>query len=182
MVFNEYTKRRILFYHAKDYRPRRIAELLLQEGITASSRGIALFIARCEKTGTSDRRPGSSRPTKITNEMKAMVEKQMARDDETTVKELHIVLAAEDIFVSHGTVLRCRKKLGWTFRGIAYCQMIRAVNKTKRLEWARTYASEADTGFQDVIFTDETSVQLESHRPFCCRKTGQPPKPKPRYG
>ena len=182
MVFNEYTKRRILFYHAKDYRPRRIAELLLQEEITAGSRGIARFIARCEKTGTSDRRRGSSRPTKITDVMKAVVERQMARDDETTAKELHAILAAEDILVSHCTVLRCRKMLGWTSRGSAYCQMIRAVNKTKRLEWARTYASEADTGFLDVIFTDETSIQLESHRRFCCRKTGQPPKPKPRYG
>ena len=59
-----------------------------------------------------------------------------------------------------------RKALGWTFRGSAYCQMIRDANKVKRLEWARAYASEADTGFLDVILTDETSIQLESHHRF----------------
>ena len=103
----------------------------------------------------------------------------MARDDETMAKQLHTILTAEDIFVSQRTVLRCRKMLGWTFRGSAYCQMIREANKTKRLELARTYASEADTGFLDVIFTDETSIQLESHRRFCCRKTGEPPSLNP---
>ena len=32
---------------------------------------------------------------------------------------------------SHSTILRNRRSLGWTFRGSAYCQMIRDVNKTK---------------------------------------------------
>ena len=59
--------------------------------------------------------------------------------------------------------------------------MIREANKVKRLDWARQYLDEAKTFFLDVIFTDETSIQMESHRRFCCRKTGEPPKNKPRY-
>ena len=34
--------------------------------------------------------------------------------------------------------------------------------------------------FDDVIWSDETSVQLEAHRCFCYRKEGMKPKPKPR--
>lgn len=34
--------------------------------------------------------------------------------------------------------------------------------------------------FHDVIWSDETTVQLESHRRFCCRKKGQKPRYKPR--
>ena len=34
--------------------------------------------------------------------------------------------------------------------------------------------------FKSVIWTDETSLQVESHRRFCCRNVGQRPKPKPR--
>lgn len=62
------------------------------------------------------------------------------------------------------------------FRGSAYCQVIRSENKAKRLEWARLHQGDR---FEDAIFTDESSIQLESHRRFCCRK-GEPPKNKPR--
>ena len=40
------------------------------------------------------------------------------------------------------TVLRCRAALGWTFRGSAYCQLIRQENKVKRLQWAQEHLSE----------------------------------------
>ncbi len=55
--------------------------------------------------------------------------------------------------------------------------MIRDANKQKRLDWA---LANTDRNFADVIWTDETSVQLESHRRFCCRKNGQKPRNKPR--
>ena len=59
----------------------------------------------------------------------------------------------------------------------AYCEMLREANKEKCLECALLYAHEADAGFLDVIYSDETSIQLETHRCFCCRKIGQPHKP-----
>ena len=49
--------------------------------------------------------------------------------------------------VSLQTILRCRSALGWTFRGSAYCQLIRRENKVKRLAWACEYQSEVDGGF-----------------------------------
>jgi hypothetical protein len=52
--------------------------------------------------------------------------------------------------------------------------MIREANKAKRLEWAQQYLHEAETGFLEVIYTDETSIQMENHRRFCCRKVGEP--------
>ncbi len=36
-------------------------------------------------------------------------------------------------------ILRGRRQLGWTYRGSAYCQLIRQANKVKRLEWARAH-------------------------------------------
>ena len=71
--------------------------------------------------------------------------------------------------------------MGWTRRGTAYCQLIRGPNKEKRLAWAKQYLHEAAGGFLDVIWTDECTVQMETHRRFCCRKIGQPPRNKPRY-
>ena len=42
------------------------------------------------------------------------------------------------------SILRWRKQLGWTFRGSAYCQLIRQNNKEKRLKWAREYLNESE--------------------------------------
>ena len=101
----------------------------------------------------------------------------MELDDETTAHQLHCLLEKKGYVISLATILRCRISLGWTFRGSAYCQLIREANKAKRLAWAKEYR---DDTFEDVIYTDECSVQLETHRRFCCRKNGQRPKPKPR--
>ena len=57
--------------------------------------------------------------------------------------------------------------------GTKYSQMIREVNKEKRLKWAK---ENLDMTFQDVIYTDETTVQIETHR-CTCYKWGY----KPRY-
>jgi hypothetical protein len=106
----------------------------------------------------------------------------MEKDDETTAVQLQRILVARRHPLALSTILRSRKKLGWTFRGSAYCQLIREQNKTKRLEWAqRNLATALNDGFKDVIWTDETTVQLEAHRRFACRKVGQPAKLKTRY-
>jgi len=114
----------------------------------------------------------------ITEEVRRIVEEQMRRDDETTASQLHVLLVSMGYTLNLRTVLRCRTSLGWTFRGSAYCQLIRDVNKQKRLDFARAHRSD---NFANVIFTDECSVQLETHRRRSCRKEGEPPKNKPRY-
>ena len=55
--------------------------------------------------------------------------------------------------------------------------MIREVNKVKRLEWARQ--NEGDD-FSNAIFSDETTVQIETHLRFCFTKSGLKPRYKPR--
>ena len=101
-----------------------------------------------------------------------IVEEQMQFDDETSTVQLHHLLNDRGYSILLRTILRCRTSLGWTFRGSAYCQLIREANKEKRLVWAREHVGES---FDDVIFTDESSIQMESHRRFCCRKQGMAP-------
>ena len=132
---------------------------------------------RYQKLATIARKQGSGRPTKINNIVLKLVEQQMRNDDETTAIQLHEVLTRHGIQLSLRTVLRSREQLGWMFRGSAYCQLIRDANKLKRLDWAREHMSD---NFEDVIWSDEASVQLETHRRRCYRKLGEAPKPKPR--
>lgn len=178
MVFSSYKKQRILFFYSKGYKAPTIAKLLHDEGLPYSRVGVAKFIKKFEETGTITRRVGSGRPSKVTAEIKQIVEDQMRLDDETTAVQLYRLLKDKGYNISLRTILRCRSALGWTFRGSAYCQHIRAKNKEKRLVWAREYL---DDTFDDVIWTDECTVQMASHRRFCCRKRGEPPKLKPRY-
>ena len=177
-MFSSYVKQRIVFFRAKGYKVPTIAKLLRREGIRSNRVGISKFLRMFEEAGNFNRRVGSGRPSKVTREIKQVVEEQMLHDDETTAVQLYRLLKDCGYNVGLRTVLRCRTSLGWTFRGSAYCQHIRERNRVKRLAWAQEHLAES---FDDVIWTDECSVQMESHRQFCCRKIGQPPNPKPRY-
>ena len=105
-----------------------------KEHLRTSRVGVAKFIAKYNETGSLMRRPGSGHPSKITPEMKAIVEAKMREDDEATAYQLHSLLVLNQFQISIRTVLRCRTALGWTFRGSAYCQLIQEGNKLKQLE------------------------------------------------
>ena len=181
MVLSTYAKQRIITLHGQGYRSPTITKLLKEEGLRASRVAVHKFLRKYQATSTIRRREGSGRPSKITPGIRRLVNERMEKDDETTATQLHQMLIEHGTLISLQTILRCRSALGWTFRGSAYCQLIRHVNKEKRLAWAREFRGEADAGFHDVIWSDESSIQLESHKRFCCRKQGCPPKCKPRY-
>ena len=67
------------------------------------------------------------------------------------------------------TIARIRNELGWSFTTAQYCQAIHEANKSKRLDWCTERIKEEET-FGDVIFTDESTVQLECHRRKCFRE------------
>ena len=179
MVFSDYVKERILFYHRSKKNSAQIVRCLAEEGHTASKVGVMKFLRRYRETGTIARVPGTGRVSKVTSEIRMVIEKQMEKNDESTGLELQKLLQKEvDGFdASLSSVLRWRNDLGWTAKGTKYCQMIREVNKEKRLKWAM---ENQDMTFQDVIYTDETTVQIETHRRTCCYKRGCKPRYKPR--
>ena len=178
MVYSNYKKQRILHYSRLGYKSPLIAKMLYREDLPCSRKCVHQFLKRFSETGTIGRKPGTGGKSKITCAVKTIVEQQMQLDDETTAFQLYHLLRSRGYDIHRRTILRCRTSLGWTFRGSAYCQLIRQANKQKRLDWARQNLNDL---FDNVIWTDECSVQLESHRRFCCRKIGVAPRLKPRY-
>ena len=176
-MYSTYKRQRIVYYFNQGHKAPTISRLLHAEGLSASRRGIHKFLTKYLQTGSIGRRPGSGRLSKITEEIKAIVDEQMNKDDQTTAYQLHCLLVSRGYNISIHTILCCRSLLGWTFRGTSYCQLIWHVNKQKCLDWAQ---ANTDLAFEDVIWTDECTLQLQSHRCFCCRKKGQPVKHKPR--
>ena len=79
--------------------------------------------------------------------------------------------------MSISTINKIKRELGWTLRGTRYCQLIRNANKPKRVQWAR---ENINNNFEDVIWTDETSVWLEQHAKRSYRKKGVAAKRKPK--
>ena len=176
MAYSEYIRQRTLSYYFQGLKPANTTLKLKEEGINISRVGVWKFVKRYQRDGTIHRRPGSGQPSKITAEVLRIVDAKMEHDDETTAVQLQKLLAEKGHQLSLHTILRSRAKLGWTFRGSAYCQLIRDIYKAKRLEWARQYLQESQTdGFHDVVWTDECTVQLETHRRHSCRRRGELP-------
>ena len=178
MVLSDYTKQRILSLAWKGCKVSAIVEcLVLEDGIRTTKQGVRQFLKRYAVYKTIARKPGSGLPPRLSPEVQQLIEDAMRADDETTATQLQGILASQQIYVSLATIVRNRLELGWTYRGSAYCQLIRHVNKQKRLDWAQKYMHDS---FEDVIWSDETTVQLETHRRHCYRKEGERPQLKPR--
>ena len=180
MVLSEHASQRILSHYFAGHKAPSIQKLLKAEGVSVSRVAIWKFLLKYKRTGTIARQEGSGRKSLLTRQVHKIVEEQMLKDDETTAIQLHRLLLEKGINVSCRSILRWRKQLGWTFRGSAYCQLIRQNNKEKRLKWAREYLNESEDGFENVIWSDESSIQCETHKRFCYRKKNCPPKRKPR--
>ena len=85
---------------------------------------VAIFKKKYRQTKSICRRSGSGRPSKLTAEVKAIVEEETRMDDEMTAHQLHQLLLSRGYRISLRTILRCRTSLGWTFHGSAYCQYL----------------------------------------------------------
>ena len=104
MVFSSYKKQRILFFYAKGYKAPTISKLLREESLPCSQVGVAKFIKKFEETGTIARRVGSGRPSKVTAEIRQIVEDQMRLDDETTAVQLYRLLKDKGYNISVLTI------------------------------------------------------------------------------
>ena len=95
MVYSSYKKQRILYFHRAGLKPPTITKALAKEGLKTSKYGVMKFLKRYIDTGTIARRPGSGRPCKITPAMKALIDQEMERDDETTATQIHALLVSK---------------------------------------------------------------------------------------
>ena len=100
-----------------------------------SKQSIRLFLKWYSERGTIGRKPGSGMTLKLPPAILQIIEQAMRNDDdETTATQLQVRLAAGNVHVLLSNILRDRRQLGWVYRGSAYCQLIRTVNKQKRLD------------------------------------------------
>jgi hypothetical protein len=107
----------------------------------------------------------------------------MEKNDETTATDLAKMIREQfQVDISETTIRRTRRKLGWLSTGTKYCQLVREANRKKRLRFCQDLQS-TNEKFQDVIFTDESSIAMERHSKITFHRWWEPPrlKGKPKH-
>ena len=133
---------------------------------------------RYVETGSIAMRQGSGKPTLRTAILLQTIEDIMQADDEAiSVQIRSYLLQRSQRLLSLSTI--CVSDANWAGRteGQSTANLFAKANKEKRLEWARAHLHD---NFEDVLWTVESSVQLQCHKRFCCRKKGEQPRPNPR--
>ena len=154
-------------------KPGQIVQILSAEGIKTTRQTVASTITRWEETGNCEDRWKTGRPRTLPETHCRFIDKKMAENDKLTASDmldlLHAKFGRYQCLYSMRTIARIRLELGWTFSTARYCQAIHEGNKAKRVEWCKERLIEGER-FDDVIFTDESTVELDRHRRKCFRK------------
>ena len=104
-------------------------------------------------------------PSVVTKKMTEFMGKRLEEDEELSATELHRLITRKfGKKVSAQTIRRflCQK-LHWVVVRTKTGPMISDRNKIKRMEFAKQCIAAKDS-FDDVIWTDESSVQLVRHK------------------
>ena len=136
-------------------------------------------MSRYQRTNSFQDAKRSGRKCKLKSKHLEFIDNKMKENDELTSKESKEKLSKEcGVEESTTTIRRVeRNELGWKSENARYCQFVRKPNKMKRLVFSLNAMVNKDL-FEDVIFTDETSVQIEQHARICFRRDGSQPKRK----
>lgn len=167
----------------------RIADLKRQleaeDGVIVSRQSLSRFLKKYKETGLIQDLPRAGRNPILKLDHCDFIDTKMEVNNELSAIELRDLLRKEfDIQVSRRTVQRMRRKLGWKFQKTHYCQLISEKNRKERLEFCLRMLA-TDEKFENVIFSDETKIQMESSTLRSARKSTdkryQRLRPKPKH-
>ena len=162
-MHDEYTRNRILALSNANKTPTEIVSILHEENIVIARTTVARIIWRTrEKKQGEQHQDRRGRPLKASSPVKRKINAVYRQNPEVTASELKNILENEltGIRIGVSTIKRARKAAGWICTQTRYCQMVRDANKIKHLEFCRKII-ETNDDFGNVIFTDESSVEIE---------------------
>ena len=135
--------------------------------VATTSQSIFKCVKRYSSTcvlAPATRRDNNIFPTKLTDFHRRCIGMWLRHNSELTsqiiVDKLFRVF---DIRVTTSYMSKVRKALGWCTRTLQYWQLISHKNKLCRVQWSLDALRSKET-FDNVIFTDETSVEMVAER------------------
>ncbi|WKY15642.1 hypothetical protein Q1695_000824 [Nippostrongylus brasiliensis] len=106
-----------------------------------------------------------------TEVIERVVKQSYTANSSTPTSAVRTLLRQQGVNVSERHIRRVREKLGFKRRTVKYCQMIRDVNKLKRVEFCTAMLNGNET-FSDCVFTDECTIQVEGNVRRCFTQDG----------
>ena len=170
------SRKRVIYLKRQGYSLQVIRQRLSKERNMVSLRSLQRLWSKFQKVHTVRDLPRATRPRLLTAEMVSVLEDCLRNDDEMTARKLKTKLGENfNNFpnVSLATIKRNHKECGWVCTRPHYCQLIRDANKGKRKEWCQ-HQLDNDEQFENIVFTDECTVQLDHHGRLCFRKEKAP--------
>ncbi|KXJ16808.1 Transposable element Tcb2 transposase [Exaiptasia diaphana] len=178
---SDYVKLRVL----NSFKKRRnvaetVRKLRSDDGIKIDRRTVSKLFKKFKTGQSTADKPNKGRTPTITKQHYDFIDQKLEENDELTSVGLQRLFREEmGICPSLSTIKRTRAKLGWQKTGPRYCQVVRETNRIARLSFAERCAAENEQ-FNNVLFTDESSIHLERHGKICFTKKGMLPKLKPK--
>ena len=160
--------------------PARIARELGKEDIVTTRRTVKRRIFCWTKGAGLADQSRSGRPSVVTKKMAEFMDKRVEEDEELSATELHRLITRKfGKKVSAQTICQfLHQKLRWIVVRTKTGPMISDRKKVKRMEFAKHCIAAKDS-FDDVIWTDESSVQLVRHTRTVRVKVGKEQQYKP---
>ena len=170
------TRSRVVSLSQSGYPISKIQKHLEKEGTMVSKKSLHLLLKKYKMTGSVADHRTVKPPRKLGDEHYRFIDDCMASDDELTAKKLRdkLLETFPGLNVSVSMVKRARMELGWTAKKTRYGALVSESNQEKRVVWCNERMETNDMDFDDVVFSDECTVQLESHRRVTFYKKGQP--------
>ena len=138
---------------------------MAKEGVSVSLWSLQKLYKKFSEHGCVLDLPQRKRSEKLTPEMEEMLDEEMWKNNELVKNKTERKVPFLEFSLSTVKVARRR---GWVCAKPHYCQILRAVNKTKRLEWCQKQLEDKED-FSVVIFTDECWIIILA---FASEKTG----------
>lgn len=161
--FNESVRASVIIEYEKYSNQKKkyalIKSALASQNIQISEKTISRYVKTWlkEKT-TSPKMPNNIHKRKITDDQLIHLNRLLLENDELTAEQLKLRIKFEG---STSSIYRYVHRLGWTNKRTEYCQVVSEQNQLKRYYFSCA-ALVSQEKFEDVIFIDETTVELRN--------------------
>ena len=124
------TRRKVIALYSRGYSVIEIRRRFLEDGTSISHRALYSLLKKYREKRTVLDLPRRKRERIITEQMKALMEDELNKNDELTSTGIKTLLSQKwpGLQVSLSTIKRVRKNMGWVCTRPHYCQLIREVS------------------------------------------------------
>lgn len=161
-----------------------IGRIMNADGHQISRHSVRYWLKAYDRGDMDNDQDTTSRPTfrKVSVSDAEFIADCFRKDPSTSSRQVFNELKADGAQFSLSTTKRAIEAAGFTSSKPVYGQLVREVNQVKRVEFCQMLMDSNET-FDDIIFSDESTIQLHQNKTVIYRRKGSlpPALPKPKH-